>query len=397
MKINYFALLISLSIYVTASLDEPEMDTTIVIKQTIDSIRRQYAPDSRDEVFEVRMLNLDGRQVAVGFTTLPEAKAALLGCLNHEVGDSITLLPACTLGDKTYGVVNISVADLRVSSDYAAEMATQQLLGAPVQLQQEASWMRVRTAEGYLAWMERSALVRMTKEAFNQWTAAPKVIFTAEYGFACEAADDSSQRVSDLVFGNMLKLEGESDEWYQVSYPDGREAFVKKSQSAPFDEWLKTVQLTGENVVNKAQTLMGIPYTWGGTSIKGMDCSGFVKTVMLMHGLIMRRDASQQARTGISVDITQGYDSLQAGDLLFFGKAAREGRPERVRHVGIYMGDRRFIHSAGYVHVSSLNPESPDYDAFNTSELIRATRIIGAVNSFGIWELWNHPLYKEQI
>ncbi|MDR3252998.1 MAG: C40 family peptidase [Tannerella sp.] len=369
------------------------------MKQTVDSIRRQYSPDSRDEVFEVRILNVDGKPVATGFTTLPEAKAALMGCLcveDPDVGDSITLLPAQALGDMTYGVVNISVADLRVSADYAAEMATQQLLGAPVQLQQEAGWLRVRTAEGYLAWMERSAVVRMTKEAFNQWTAAPKVIFTSEYGFAFEAADDNSQHISDLVFGNMLKLEGESGGWYRATYPDGRNAFVKKSQSALFDEWLKSIQLTGDNIIGKARTLNGIPYTWGGTSTKAMDCSGFVKTVMLMHGLILRRDASQQAKTGIPIDISQGYDSLQAGDLLFFGKAAQEGRSERVRHVAIYMGDQRFIHAAGYVHISSLNPEAPDYDAHNTSELIRATRIIGAVNTLGIWELWNNPLYKEQ-
>ena len=61
------------------------------------------------------------------------------------------------------------------------------------------------------------------------------------------------------------------------------------------------------------------------------------KTVYLKHGVVLRRDASQQAKTGIPVDISEGYDKLRPGDLLFFGK-------NRVRHVAIYLGNIRAKH-----------------------------------------------------
>jgi len=102
-----------------------------------------------------------------------------------------------------------------------------------------------------------------------------------------------------------------------------------------------------------------------------MDCSGFSKTVYLKHGIVLKRDASQQAKNGIPVDISEGYDQLRPGDLLFFGK-------KRVRHVAIYLGNKEFIHAAGYVHISSLDPEQPHYDEGNTTELLSARRILGS-------------------
>jgi len=299
--------------------------------------------------------------------------------------------------DNEYGIVTISVADARMEASYDAEMGTQLLLGMPLQVeQQKGSWWQIKTPEGYVAWMERGAFVRMNRDAFNQWTNAPKVIFTDDYGFAYETPDERKQRVSDLVFGNLLKLEGEYRKFYYVSYPDGRKAYVLKSQAALFDFWKKTVKLSEKSIVETALTMKGIPYTWGGTSVKGMDCSGFSKTVFLKHGVILRRDASQQAQTGIPVDISKGYDNLRPGDLMFFGRKATDDTKERVRHVAIYMGNKEFIHAAGYVKINSLDPSRPNYDEGNTREFIRASRIIGAVGSEGIWNINDHPSYRVQ-
>jgi cell wall-associated NlpC family hydrolase len=300
------------------------------------------------------------------------------------------------ISHKVYGVVNVSVADARTEADYAAEMATQLLLGAPVRVLQCDDWWRVRTAEGYMAWITGSSFVRMTKEEFNRWTEAKKIIFTGEHGFAYQNPDELGGRISDLVFGNLLKWEADYGRFHKVSYPDGRVAFILKSQSKPYDDWLPSVALTEAGIIEKALSLKGIPYTWGGTSVKGMDCSGFTKTVMLMHGVILRRDASQQAKTGIPVDISRGYGNLRPGDLMFFGRKAADGDRERIRHVAIYLGDREFIHAAGYVRINSLDPLAPHYDEYNTGEFIRACRIVGAVDTEGIWSIGNHPLYKEQ-
>jgi len=302
-----------------------------------------------------------------------------------------------TADSKDYGIVTVSVADARTKGSFAAEMGTQLLLGMPLQtLQQEKGWWEIKSPEGYVAWMEKGAFVRMDKEAFNLWTRAKKVIFTDDYGFAYETPNENRQRVSDLVFGNLMKWEGEKGKFFQVSYPDGRKAYVLKKQARLFDEWQSSLRLSEENIIQTALLLKGIPYTWGGTSVKGMDCSGFSKTVFLRNGIILKRNASEQARTGIPVDISQGYDKLRPGDLMFFGKKATADTKEWIRHVAIYLGNKEFIQASGYIRISSLDPKQPNYDETNTREFVRASRIIGAVGQEGIWKIGNNPLYQIQ-
>lgn len=301
-----------------------------------------------------------------------------------------------TINSTDYGIITISVADARTEPNYEAEMGTQLLLGMPLQIVQHQEWWQVKTPEGYAAWIEPRSFVRMNKEKFNQWITAKKIIFTDDYGFAYETPDERKQRVSDLVFGNLLKWEGENKKFFYISYPDGRKGFVLKSQASLFEKWKSSRQLTEKNIVQSAFTLKGIPYNWGGTSVKGMDCSGYTKTVFLKNGIILMRDASQQARTGIPVDIGDGYGQLRPGDLMFFGKKAAGDTVEKIRHVAIYLGNKEFIHASGYIRISSLDPAQPNYDEVNTREFIKASRIVGSVGSKGIWEIDDNPLYQVQ-
>ncbi|MDR2472304.1 MAG: C40 family peptidase [Tannerella sp.] len=365
----------------------------------IDSVRQKLVPDLRDNVFEITALQTGEKTVLKGFTNLPEAKSELLAVITGKpvkTVDSIVVLPDKSVGNEVYGVINVSVADMRTEGDYSAEMATQLLLGAPVDVLQHKGWWRVKSAEGYVAWMPGSSFVRMNKSNFNIWTSASKIIFTDTYGFAYEQADETKGRFADLVFGNMLKLEADSGRFYKVAYPDGKTAYVLKNQCTTYEAWKKSINLTEESIITKALTLKGIPYTWGGTSTKMMDCSGFSKTVYLMHGIMLRRDASQQALTGIPVDISAGYDNLRPGDLMFFGRKGTDGKKDRVRHVGIYLGNKEFIHEAGKVQINSLDASKPNHDAHNTREFISARRVIGAVNTLGISELDKVPLYCKQ-
>ena len=344
-------------------------------KVLIDSVRLQYVPDRRDDVFDIAISHQEGKPVLRGVTSVAEAKTDLFNRIQAicpDVIDSIRVLPDEMLEGRIYGVANVSVADLRTAPGYSAEMATQLLLGVSMQLlQARQGWYQVKTPEGYVAWIQRGTMVRMNHEQFRQWEEAPKIIFTDDYGFAYEMPDANRQRLSDLVFGSLLKYEGDEGAYYRVRFPDGREGYVLKSQSRTFSEWQSSICLTGESIVEKALELKGIPYTWGGTSVKAVDCSGYTKTVYQKHGIVLRRDASQQATTGMPVDISDGYEHLLPGDLLFFGKA-------RVRHVAIYIGNMEFIHAAGYVRINSLDPAQPHYDAENTADLVCVRRMIGS-------------------
>jgi len=391
MKTHKFFLILSFTLSVFLSYGQNENKVVFPeLNALVDDVRVQYVPDGRDNVYEISVSESDGKPVLKGVTSVAEAKTDLLNRVRKirpEITADIQILPDESLGDQIYAVANVSVADLRTGSNYAAEMATQLLLGSSMQiLQSRSGWYRVKTSEGYVAWVQRGTVKRMNREDLNQWEKAPKVIFTDDYGFAYETPDENSGRSSDIVFGNLLKWEGDNGRFYRVGYPDGRQAYILKSQSSMFADWKNAIQLTEESIIEKSLELKGIPYSWGGTSVKNLDCSGFSKTVYLKHGIVLRRDASQQAYTGIPIDISEGYDNLRRGDLMFFGRAAEGDRKERVRHVAIYLGNKEFIHASGYIRINSLDPAQPHYDEGNTVEFIRASRVLGAAGTEGIWE-----------
>ena len=74
----------------------------------------------------------------------------------------------------------------------------------------------------------------------------------------------------------------------------------------------------------------------------------------------------------LDADLSQ----LRKGDLLFFGRRARRGQPERVTHVGIYLGEKLFIQSSQRVRISSLDPQSPLREEYRIRSLLAARRVL---------------------
>jgi cell wall-associated NlpC family hydrolase len=110
-----------------------------------------------------------------------------------------------------------------------------------------------------------------------------------------------------------------------------------------------------EAVIATATGAMGRPYEWGGTGANGggFDCSGLIQHAYARHGIALPRTSREQAKEGRAVSRELG--SLAPGDLLTFSNTGG-----RVTHVGLYIGDGKFIHSASRgVLVSVLNGEDP--------------------------------------
>lgn len=295
-----------------------------------------------------------------------------------ERGDDVTVSADSV---PLYGIVNLSVCNLHDKADWASEMVTQGLLGMPVRvLQHGGRWICVTLPDGYTAWVHEAGIRLVTCGELAAWNAAEKIVATAHYGFVYSQPDLKAQTLSDVVAGCRLKWTGTRGAFYRVAYPDGREGYIPKSLSMPEKKWRGALRRDAAGIVGTAYTLMGIPYLWAGTSSKGVDCSGLVRTVLFMHDVIMPRNASQQARVGRRIDIAPDFSNLQEGDLIFFGLRATDGQPERVTHVGIYIGNRRFIHSQGDVHIGSLDPDDALFDDFNFNRLLFATRFLPYIN-----------------
>ena len=111
-----------------------------------------------------------------------------------------------------------------------------------------------------------------------------------------------------------------------------------------------------------------------------LSANDMVRTVLFMHDIIIPRDASQQAYVGERIEITSDFANVQRGDLVFFGRKAFSGRKEGISHVGIYLGNKQFIHALGDVHISSFEPADKNYDEFNTGRLLFAVRFLPYIN-----------------
>lgn len=106
--------------------------------------------------------------------------------------------------------------------------------------------------------------------------------------------------------------------------------------------------LQGGAVVDLATRMIGSPYRWGGATPEGFDCSGLVYYAFGEAGIKVPRTSQEQYQAARPVPVS----SARPGDLVFFGQGGR------ISHVGIYIGDQRFIHSpeAGQsVKISALS------------------------------------------
>jgi gamma-D-glutamyl-L-lysine dipeptidyl-peptidase len=350
------------------------------ITQIIESFTQRFAPDKRTAIFQIDAFKQNNQLILTGRTNLFGAKSFLLDRLKIEkvtIVDEIKTLPEPELEDKVYGLVEVSVCNIRYSPKHAGELASQALMGTPVRIleKEDNGWLLIQTPDQYISWVDRGAITMMNKEGIDRWKAIPKIIYTRAYGSAYSEPDEESATVSDLVAGCMMELVAEKGDFYQVIFADQRTGFIPKSESNVYNEWLAKMSASEESLVKTSKRLMGVPYLWGGTSFKGVDCSGFTKMVYFLNGIILPRDASQQVMIGETIDKIGNWSDLKPGDLLFFGDKREDGS-ERVVHVAMWLGNGEFIHASDKVRVSSMIATASNYDDYNAKRYLRAKRIL---------------------
>jgi cell wall-associated NlpC family hydrolase len=243
--------------------------------------------------------------------------------------------------DKEIGCTVFPLIPGRKEPSDKSEMVTQLLFGETYAvLETEKKWILVENhADGYACWIDKKQHVPI----------AETVNLTDRVG---------------TVTGNLKTEEGD------VSIPLGA-----KVMAGTFQIGQKRFTYEGEraireaNVLDYAKKLLGAPYLWGGKSVFGVDCSGFVQLVFDCCGIQLPRDAYQQAELGEAVDFV---DTALAGDIAYFDN--EEGR---ITHVGILTGDGRIIHASGSVRIDTIDHQGIFFQNAYTHQLRIIKRLSG--------------------
>lgn len=215
-------------------------------------------------------------------------------------------------------------------------------------LEQREGWARIRTADEYTGWAPLADLKIGPPYAAAGQVATVSSLFAHIYQ---EPDVTKHAPMLTVPFETRLEIAGGSEHeerWYQVRLADGRLGWVQAG-----DLTFGTAPLSTADMLALSRRFLGLPYTWGGTSSFGYDCSGLVQMLERRHGVMLPRDAGPQADSSALAPVSSRAD-LAPGDLLYFGASA-----QHITHTGMYLGDGQFISATTYqapmVRIDSLD------------------------------------------
>ncbi len=373
------------------SYAQSSVDALAKARTAVENAKAEAAPDARQIVYTLKAFNdPDGRLVVGGLTSEASAKEAAVKALEAagvEYIDSIMVLPS-----DRWAMTRISAASHPGAGRHAAEMLTQSVMGTPLRvLESNGEWWWVQTPDGYIAYVPSTSVVPKTSEEMAAWRSAKRFIVTSPYQIRAYTSPTSNgvrDVVTDLVNGCIVTAVGGAPKVengrLHIELPDGRTGYADASALTPLEEWAAQ-PFDADKILDTAYSMEGTPYLWGGMSTKALDCSGLAKVSYYANGIILMRDASQQALTGKRIEASD-WRTCQPGDLLFFGNA----KTKKITHVAIYDHNGNYVHSSGRVKRNSVDPDSPSY---LTTPFLHAVRINGMEETPGIIRARNHPWY----
>jgi cell wall-associated NlpC family hydrolase len=248
-----------------------------------------------------------------------------------------------------YGICNVAIAPLRAEAAHRSEMVSQLLFGETFEIMERAGdWIRVMTTfdgyEGWLNFLQYAPIISEDVLALLPVTNTTKAIITA-------ARKEKDNTMLYLPFGSTLP------------FYDGAVCYIN------YDRYEADTTTGLSNLVDIAYSFLNTPYLWGGRTHFGVDCSGYVQTILRTQGIALKRDARLQASQGTVVDF---LPEARMGDLAFFDNA--EGR---IIHVGMMLDSQTIIHASGRVKIDQM-----DGQGIYSAELKRYTHNLRIVKRF---------------
>ena len=254
----------------------------------------------------------------------------------------------CLVHSTEYVINHCPVTPVREEPAHAAEQATQLLFGEVCEvLDRHSSWTKIRsTMDGQYGWVVSKMLTPVSEEEIRllgekRETNGESVVATP----MAVVTDTKTGEQLMLTIGTRLPY-----------YKKGTfEVLGKKYKIDPrcvYEVKGDRSEVKGEDVVRVAQSLLNVPYLWGGKNIMGYDCSGFTQTVYSVFGINLLRNAREQVTQG---QVVGSLAEAQPGDLVFFDHLDRAPEATRITHVGMLISPTEVIHCSGCVHVDKID------------------------------------------
>lgn len=309
------------------------------LEEVIAAVRREFAPDPRDAIYEVELLEDGEALFVVGVTSEPAAAEAL----QHRIGTvearrpvqvEVVRLPL-PQERHSHAICSAAVAPMLAGPFVSDPTVSQTVLGHRLLVYREHDrWLQCRSPDGYLGWIHRGYLHLVDEGTARSWDAGDDGEVCLSLGARVLGQD--GEMLARLPWGARVVALGAGT----VRLPDGSigrvegELVSERERQRRFPE-------DGAAIVATAERWRGAPYAWGGVTRAGVDCSGLVQVVHRTHGVQLPRDSDQQAQIGEPVEAGEDFASLKPGDLLYFAEEA-----DRITHVALSFGGSRIIHAS---------------------------------------------------
>ena len=254
----------------------------------------------------------------------------------------------CLVHSTEYVINHCPVTPVCEEPAHAAEQVTQLLFGEVCEvLDRHSSWTKIRsTMDGQLGWVVSKMLTPVSEEAIR--LLGEKRETNGESVVATPMAV-----VTDAKTGEQLMLTiGTRLPYYKKGTFEVLGKKYKIDPRCVYEVKGDRSEVKGEDVVRVAQSLLNVPYLWGGKNIMGYDCSGFTQTVYSVFGINLLRNAREQVTQG---QVVGSLAEAQSGDLVFFDHLDRAPEATRITHVGMLISPTEVIHCSGCVHVDKID------------------------------------------
>ncbi|MDR1653593.1 MAG: C40 family peptidase [Prevotellaceae bacterium] len=233
-----------------------------------------------------------------------------------------------------YCIVTIPLVPLRAVPAEAGEMTSQLLFGQIAEiLETKDKWCKIKNvSDGYQGFADRKTLTVLTENDLE----FQKTLKPVKISVPTSTIRNAQKQPVILTFGSTLWLNREN-----ICLINREKYTYDAAHTVDF------ASATADEILGNAKKFINAPYLWGGKSMFGVDCSGLVQLVFANTGILLPRDAAQQAAAGARI---ASIAAARQGDLAFC-----ENKDGKIVHVGILLNNREIIHASGCVKIESID------------------------------------------